>query len=61
MNAPRILVVTPPEGPLDAVHAALAADGPEVAVWLRRPGAPTRALMEEGAGLVRRLGGARRL
>lgn len=58
---PRVLVVTPPAGDLSPVLAALDADGPDVAVWLRRPGASARTLVAEGGTLIRRLGGPARL
>ena len=51
MIAPRLLLLTPPEGSLDSFREALdpIAGAPEAAVLLRRPGASDRQLLSEAA------------
>lgn len=53
MIAPRLLLLTPPSGPLDSFRAALnpIAGAPEAAVLLRRPGASDRELLADAAAL----------
>ncbi len=53
MRAPRLLLLTPPKGPLDPLRATLeeVAGAPEVAVLLRRPGASDRQVLIEARSL----------
>ncbi len=55
MTAPRLLWITPPAGPLDAMGSILAALTPsirsELAVLLRRPHASARAVLAEAQHL----------
>lgn len=53
MSAPRLLLLTPPTGALDALQESLAsvAGSADLAVLLRRPAANDRQLMAEAAAL----------
>lgn len=53
MRSPRLLLLTPPTGPLDELRAALesVAGSEDAAVLLRRPGAGDRQLLAEAAAL----------
>ncbi|MBO6936915.1 MAG: thiamine phosphate synthase [Deltaproteobacteria bacterium] len=53
MKAPRLLLLTPAEGSLDPLRAALneVAGAADAAVLLRRPGASDRRLLAEAASL----------